>query len=87
MYDRGDGVPEDKTKAIMWYEKTAENGHAVAMNNLGYMYDHGDGVPKDEYKANLWYEKALENWNDDAMNNIGFTYDHPKTNKTFWIEV
>ena len=28
IYDEGDGVPEDNTKAIMWYTKAANQGHA-----------------------------------------------------------
>ena len=56
MYYRGDGVPEDKSKAVMWYEKAAESGNATAMNNLGYLYFIGEGVSKDHTKALKQYQ-------------------------------
>jgi len=30
-------------KAVIWYRKAAEQGHAQAQNNLGVMYSEGQG--------------------------------------------
>ena len=44
MYDQGRGVDVNYKKAIEWYEKAAEQGHAYAQYNLGNMYRNGHGV-------------------------------------------
>ncbi|MEY3876557.1 MAG: hypothetical protein RLZZ191_240, partial [Pseudomonadota bacterium] len=41
MYANGDGVPENDAKAVEWYTKAADQGHAEAQNNLGGMYSDG----------------------------------------------
>ena len=57
-YDYGKGgLTEDEAKAVEWYQKAAEAGDAIAMNNLGDYYEYG---PKDEAKAMEWYRKAAE---------------------------
>ena len=38
----------------------AEQGEAVAQNNLGLMYMEGRGVSQDDTKAVEWYRKAAE---------------------------
>ena len=57
-YYYGNGVTQDYTQAVYWYRKAAEQGHAIAQNNLGNMYENGLGVPKDKILARYWYEKA-----------------------------
>ncbi len=47
MYDKGLGVTQDYAQAAKWYRKAAEQGHAYAQFNLGYMYRFGQGVPQD----------------------------------------
>ncbi|RIA87771.1 hypothetical protein C1645_695738, partial [Glomus cerebriforme] len=47
----GIGTDKDKTKAIEWYLKSAENGYAIAQYNLGYYYANGIGMGKDETRA------------------------------------
>jgi TPR repeat protein len=34
----------DEKKALDWYRKAAEQGHASAQNNLGLRFEHGQGV-------------------------------------------
>lgn len=38
MYDFALGMPQDLEKGEYWYQKAAENGHIVAMNNLAYSW-------------------------------------------------
>lgn len=61
-------------RALELFEKAAEQGHANAQNNCGYMYENGYGVAKDAKKAFYWYEKAIEQGNVIAMNNLGNLY-------------
>ena len=51
MYDYGNGVPEDNTKAAKWYRRAAEQGHAGAQNNLGVMHEDGHGVSRNLERA------------------------------------
>jgi len=55
-YDRG-----DYATALKEWRPLAEQGHATAQSNLGYMYDNGLGVPQDYTQARDWYLKARKN--------------------------
>ena len=57
----GEGVPEDDREAVKWYRKAAEQGDALAQNNLGLMYANGEGVPEDDREAVKWYQRAVTN--------------------------
>ena len=74
MYENGQGVKQDYSKAREWYEKAAKQGHARAQNNLGFMYYHGQSVKQDYTKAKEWYEKAVKQEHATAQNNLGFMY-------------
>ncbi|MCX6631984.1 MAG: tetratricopeptide repeat protein, partial [Candidatus Solibacter sp.] len=37
IYSQGQGVPQDFTKAVRWWRKAADQGHADAQFNLGVM--------------------------------------------------
>ena len=58
MYDEGRGVARDDRKAVEWFRKAANQGHAFAQNNLGWMYKEGRGVARDDRKAVEWYRKS-----------------------------
>ena len=51
MYINGHGVDVNYKKAIEWYKKAAEQGHADAQYNLGVMYENGDGVDQSDKMA------------------------------------
>ena len=70
----GDGAPKDASQAAVWY-KAAEQGHAVAQNNLGNLYYLGEGVPKDAGQAAIWYRKAAKQGHAAAQANLGVLYD------------
>ena len=63
---------------MKWYRKAAEQGHASAQSNLGFMYDTGKGVPQDYGAAMKWYRKAAEQGHAFAQYNLGFMYDTGK---------
>ena len=58
MYDNGTGTPVDDEKAVYWYTKSAEQGHAKAQYNLGIMYENGEGTPVDNAKAAYWFMQS-----------------------------
>jgi TPR repeat protein len=60
MYDLGQGVPQDKVKAVKWYRMAAEQGHADAQYELGLAYYYGWGVAEDYAEAVKWLLKAAE---------------------------
>ena len=74
MYDKGEGVPQDKAEAVKWYRKAAEQGDADAQVNLGFMYGNGDGVPQDDTEALKWHRKSAEQGHGFAQNNLATMY-------------
>ena len=75
---QGHGVPQDDKTAVKWYKLAAEQGHALAQYNLGWVYDTGKGVPQDYKTAVKWYTLAAEQGNARAQNNLGLMYDNGK---------
>lgn len=45
-------------KALKWYERAANAGHAAAQYNLGLLYLKGEDVPWDGFKGMGWISKA-----------------------------
>jgi len=64
MYQEGEGITQDYSKAVTWYRKAAEQGHARAQYSLGQMYDQGLGVTQNYKEAFKWYRKAAEKMED-----------------------
>jgi len=69
MYDEGYGVPQDYAEAVRWYRLAAEQGDALAQNNLGTMYGRGLGVPQDHATAHMWLNIAVANGAEGAAEN------------------
>jgi uncharacterized protein len=57
-YYDGEIVAEDKTEAVKWYLKAAEQGNAFAQKTLGDCYKNGDGVSINFVEAVKWYRKV-----------------------------
>ena len=74
MYDNGQGVNKDYTKAVYWFSKAAEQGRADAQYILGLMYYEGQGVNKDYTKAVYWHTKAAEQGYAEAQLILGLMY-------------
>ncbi len=74
LYDKGQGVPQDDTKAVRWYRLAAGQGNSAAQFNLGVMYANGQGVPQDDGEALRWYRLAAEQGKASAQNNLGVSY-------------
>ena len=69
MYYKGEGIRQDYEKAFYWYEKSANQGLAMAQNNLGAMYYNGRGVRQNKKVAKEYFGKACDNGYQDGCNN------------------
>ena len=65
-YNNGEGVRQDYSKAVQWYEKAANQGYASAQSNLGVMYYNGKGVRQNTATAKEWFGKACDNGNQNG---------------------
>jgi hypothetical protein len=74
MHQNGVGVPQDYAAAAQWYQRAADQGLAVAQNNLGIMYQFGYGVERNHRTAARWYRAAAEQGEPFGQNNIGLAY-------------
>ena len=68
MYSDGRGVERDDTKALTWYRKAAQQGHAWAQFGLGSMYYAGRGGRNDHVRAHMWLSFAAQAGLPDAAN-------------------
>ena len=69
-YDKGQGVPADRTLATGFYKEAALQGHAGAMAALGTSFYTGDGVPQDHAAARQWFAQAAGQGDTDGMVNL-----------------
>ena len=65
----------DFATALKEWKPLAEEGNAVAQNNLGLMYHNGWGVPQDDKEAVYWYKLAAEQGDAKAQYNLGVMQD------------
>jgi TPR repeat protein len=70
-YFLGDNRPVDYNKAIELAEQAAAQGHAEALQMLGFCYLKGLGVPVDESKAADYYRRAAEAGSPKGQLNYG----------------
>jgi TPR repeat protein len=68
-YQRG-----DYATALQLWRPRAEQGVALAQNNLGLMYYERQGVPQDYGEAAKWYHLAAEQGNATAQYNLASMY-------------
>ena len=68
IYDKGEGVPADKQKAVELYKKAAENGNTKALFNLAVKYHKGEEgiLEKDNKESIRLYQLAADKGNAKA---------------------
>jgi len=76
MYEKADGVPFDWGKALDWYLKAADNGHADARYYAGVIYLTGSQglVPMDRRKAWQLVRQAADEGSARAAFQLGDWY-------------
>jgi TPR repeat protein len=70
MYEVGMGVEKNPKEVFKWYKKAAEQGHAKAQHNLGFMYVTGKGVKQNKILAYKWWLKAAKQGESTAQRNL-----------------
>ena len=75
MYANGQGGAKNLQKAVSYYTKAAESGHAGAQNNLGLAYWDGSGVAKNVTSAEKWLKLSSDNGNTKAASNYKLLQD------------
>lgn len=75
MYENGEGVTIDLSKAAYYYKLASDNGNRSAQHNLGCFYYFGNGVNKDYQLAFEYFLKAAQQGKADSMKNIGVMYE------------
>jgi uncharacterized protein len=70
MYDKGDGVTQDRAKSLEWLRRSAEQGLDVAQANLGIMYCQGYQVRQDMAEGLKWLRRAAEQGLEEAQSVI-----------------
>jgi TPR repeat protein len=73
-YNEGRGIKKDKTQALGWIEKAANQNYPKAQAALGQCYLDGEIVQKNEKEAFRWYKQAAENGLAEGQYNIGCSY-------------
>lgn len=80
---------KDYSQALIWFTKSANQGHQLAQNSLGIMYSKGQGVTKNYNQAVIWFAKAASQGHQRAQHNIGVIYarsnDSVEADKWFTI--
>jgi len=72
----GEGVIQDFTKAVEWFQKAIEQGNEAAHLNLAYMYLEGHGVNQNLELAVELHKKIPKH--PTAQTNLGFAYEQGK---------
>jgi TPR repeat protein len=70
---------ETRKEAVSVFERGANHGDLVSMENLAVVYDTGLwGVAPDYAKALEWHEKAAAKGNTNAMVSLGIIYENAR---------
>jgi len=72
-YATGQGVPQNDVKAVQYFHRAAEQGHAKAQHDLGTCFAKDTGIHRDYAKALHWYRKAAEQGLGQAQYMVGFS--------------
>ncbi len=74
LYDLGQGVTQDFSAALHWYEAAGELGLPQAELNAAVMEDSGRAGPRDAAAAALWYARAAAHGDHRAEYDMGQLY-------------
>ena len=73
MYEEGNGLPQNRAKALELWHKAGELGCTRAYYNIGIAYKFGRGVERNEKKAIHCFELAAMRGHTMARHNLGAT--------------
>ena len=67
MHRDGNGVPQDYSKSMDWFRKSAALGFNKAQFSIGMAFHKGKGVPVNEFEAMKWFKLAAESGHRKAQ--------------------
>jgi TonB family protein len=70
----GFGVEKDYGRALLWFQRAADQGNPDGENSIGFLYEKGWGVEQDYAEAAKWYRKAADQGNSRGIGNLGWLY-------------
>jgi len=70
-----EGTANSFSQAGQWYQKAAEQGHALAQFNLGVMYFRGQGLAQDRKMASIWINRSAERGDPAAQYMLGMNHN------------
>ena len=74
-FDKGEGVPKDRAKALAFFKQAAEKGHLKATHAVGVGYFNGrKGVAKDQTEAAMWWRRAADRGYAKSQDALGLCY-------------
>ena len=77
MYENGNYVSKDLSKAFNWYKLSSENGFAPATYSIGEFYYYGLLDEKQNFDlAYKFFEKAAELNYGPALYSLGYMWEH-----------
>jgi uncharacterized protein len=77
-FDYAHREPPDMAKAVTYYKKGCDNGHARSCNELGLIAMLGQAGDKDPAQAKALWEKSCDGGDGQACGNLGIMYDGGK---------
>ena len=75
IYDTGNGVEQDRTQALAYFEVAAKLGNPVAMNAVGERLLMGVGIEANPAASLDFFVAAIQAKNPMAMYNMGQIYE------------
>ena len=70
MYFNGEGIPENKPLALVWFRKAAEGGEPFAQAVVGLIFAEGELVPQSLPRAYQWLLKSALNGNLEIIRTL-----------------
>ncbi|MEO6906660.1 MAG: tetratricopeptide repeat protein, partial [Abditibacteriaceae bacterium] len=67
FYYTGDGVKQDYSQAMLWYQQAAIFGDANAMMEITQLYAKGLGIEKNNDTAIRWWKRAAQDGSISAV--------------------
>lgn len=67
LYHGTEGMTRNYDEALQWWAKSAKQGNAKAIGNMGMCYRYGQGCSRDSLKAVRLYLKSIRSGNDSLM--------------------
>ncbi len=74
LFEYGQGVKQNDSEAVYWYEKSAAQDFASAQYRLAILYDNGWGSPANKEKAFELYNAAAEKGVELAQHDLAIVY-------------